>query len=553
MSLPVPIAVVLKTPRACHVVTDEIRDLSMRNTVPGGYANVRLQLASGARLPLSTQPDDIDYYGLVTVYDTQAGEVVGQGRIEDLGKTAGPDGQVWDLGAVGPAAHTEDISRSYVPVDRLYSQFKESSINKPYAHWVTTNDDMDPGGGLQVSVPRGTHVSIGPVDEDVADMLYQAINYAGQKVARVRVEWDIGFTDTAWILQVITKTGPTGTKVVACSQTASPAGGSLLGKLTTDGGNIVLGNNCVTLRARHTGVEQTIPDDLCWFQFNDWSVKAVLFDQTGAEITSGYGGDTYTADQIVTDIVARFLPKYDLAGASIAVGSYGIDQCAYYDPTTPRKMFEDLMLLEASAYWAAWEANAAGLNRFEWKVWDTAVSYEADVSLDAFEAPSTAADLYNAARVRYQTTNGTIKNLQRTSSVAQLTAAGLTREWPIDLGDNIGSTANAAQAGDVFLADHQYPPNAGRITIARPIVDLQTGRMVPPQQLKSGKLMRVNGINPYVDSLNPVGRNGVTVFRVRSVDYQASSAAAQCELDTYSLTTARALAQLARQPALRRR
>jgi hypothetical protein len=91
------------------------------------------------------------------------------------------------------------------------------------------------------------------------------------------------------------------------------------------------------------------------------------------------------------------------------------------------------------------------------------VSYEADIALDEFDAPSTAADLYDKVLVRYQTTSGTIKNLQRTQTVPQLTAAGFSREGLLDLGDDVGSTNNATQAGDQFLAEHLYPVNAGTV------------------------------------------------------------------------------------------
>lgn len=549
MSIPVPLAVRLKTSRADRIITQDLRNLSFRSVAPGGFASIQLSVASN-RLALSQTPDEIDYYGRVYVYDRRNNNVVAEGRIEDLGRTAGNEGQLWDLNAVGPSAHAEDVTRPYIVVDRLNTSWKQSSINKQYANWQTTNDDMDPGGGLRVHIPRGTDLLVS--DIDVADMLYQQISYAGMKVARVKVEWDIGFTDTAWVLQVITKTGPSGTKVVAAQQTANPTGGTLTAKLTTDGGNIVNGNNCVTFRARHNGVPNVIPDDLCWFEFDDWYIRTILLDQTGAEITTGYSSGTVTADQIVADILGRFLPKYDGAGASIAANSYLIDQFAHYDGVTPKKILEDLMLLEAAFYWAAWESNSAGLHRFEWLQWPTTVAYDADVR-DGYQAPASAVDLFNTVRVRYQHTSGTIRTLQRTQSVAQLTNAGLTREGFVDLGDQIGSTLNATQAGDQFLLNHQYPPNQGTLTIARPITDFTTGRMVMPWEIRPGRLIRVRGVQPNIDSLNPVGRNGTTVFRIKAVTFDASTGAATLELDSYPLVTATALAQLARKPPIRRR
>lgn len=554
-----PLSVAVKTGRAWRIVTDDLTGLRIRNTAPGGYASIQMKLANGARLPLSRDPDELDYYGRVYVFDTRTGEVVCEGRIEDLGRTAGDGGQEWDIVAVGPSAHAEDVTKPYVCIDRMNTAWKPSSINLQFAQWQQTNDESDPGQGMRCYIPEGTDV---PANTKVGDVIYQMIGAAGQQIARLVVDVTIGFNDAGWASQVITKSSVTGTPHTA-GQFVGPGSGTpphsttLVCALDTDGGgSIVTGDKYVTFRATHiSGAGILIPDTLCWFQFDNWYVKAVRQFKDGTTKTSGYSGETLTSNKIVEDILPKFLPMYDGTNASITTGGYDINQFAYYDGVTASKMFDDLMLHEPALVWQAWESNTAGLYRFEWKPWDTLVSYEGDILFDQFDAPSTAVDLYDAVTVRYAATSGTIKNVQRTQTVSQLTAAGFSRQGWIDLGDEIGSTENATQAGDEFLAERQFPANAGTVTIGRPLVNLQTGLLEYPWQFKSGRLIRMRGVDPNPDSLNPAGtaRDGVTVFKIKSAEYDAEQGTVSLELDTYSRTTARALADFVKQPRVRRR
>jgi hypothetical protein len=129
--------------------------------------------------------------------------------------------------------------------------------------------------------------------------------------------------------------------------------------------------------------------------------------------------------------------------------------------------------------------------------------------------------------------------------VQELTDAGLNREAFLDIGSD-RSANDANQAGDVFLSEHKTPPNAGTLTVARPIVDLIGGGMVQPYEIRPGNLIRVRGVLPRVDSLNAQERDGLTVFRIIGMQYRASSGTAELELDSYPLTIAQALAALKR-------
>jgi carboxymethylenebutenolidase len=86
-----------------------------------------------------------------------------------------------------------------------------------------------------------------------------------------------------------------------------------------------------------------------------------------------------------------------------------------------------------------------------------------------------------------------------------LTAAGITRTAFLDLGDDLGSLAGAQRAGDMFLAQHIYPPNAGRLAISRPILDMTRQCFAAPFAIRPGELIRVRGVQARVDALNPTG------------------------------------------------
>ena len=98
-----------------------------------------------------------------------------------------------------------------------------------------------------------------------------------------------------------------------------------------------------------------------------------------------------------------------------------------------------------------------------------------------------------------------------------------------DLGDEIASSENATQVGDQFLDGHAAPPNAGTLTVARPIYDHERGTRIMPWEIRPGTLIRVRGIQPNTNSLNATGRDGTTVFSVIGVDYNTDSAAATLE------------------------
>lgn len=518
----VPLVVRIKSERDDRTITRDLRKLSYRSTVPGGFASASVALDR----PLSLDPDEIGLYADLYVYDGRSGATVWQGRLEDPGRGASEAGEVWTLRAVGSAAHARDDTRPIIYTDRMLGRWFRADNVTPAG---TDSVSPPPSGGdigLLMALPNGT--GLGTNSRVVRE--YRALREFGQKLARIDTEWDAGRTTADLRIQLVTRIASGASDVVVRDDAASTAGGGSSGEVVvTDWTN---GNDLAEARLIWTGVPTTVADEDTWAVFQSLVVTAMRYAANGSEITSYTKAGVY-AHEVVNDLLGRMLAKYDGANASVATNTYEIDQMAYPDAVTPERILADLMLVESDHYWAAWEDSPTnpGKARFEWRAWPTTVAYEASAS-DGYSAPGSAASLYNKVVVRWRDTDSRIRSTTRTQTVQALTDAGLTRTAAVDIGDELASEANANQVGDAFLAEHANAANAGTITIRRAIMDHSLGRKVQPWEIRPGKLIRVRDVKPRVDALNATDRDAVTVFRVQEVDYDAGSNTATLALDS---------------------
>lgn len=536
MSLTIPLAVRLSTAKGDRHVTKDLHDLSFRSVAPGGFASATLTLSR----PLAIQPDEIAEFGQVYIYDRRDGQTAWEGRLEDPGRSAGEGGEVWQITATGPAAHAQDRTVSLIYADRRLEGWSIGAQSTVSVN-VSFNDDE----AIKMSLAAGTTFGVGLAGLAV----YHQIAYTSQEIGYVNIPWSSGAASSNLELRLGTSLGTGGTTAVD-TDTASLTPGALTG--SRGGINpITSGHDTVRLRFVRTASDLAVANDTVWVQFTP-HVRGLLKDATGADITSGYTTDTVLASEVVADLLGRLLPRYDGAGATITTTSFPIDQLSYPDGASPQKVFEDLMTIEPAYYWAAWETNTSGNHRFEWVPWPATVRYEASTA-DGFDSPSSASELYNAVSVRWRNGIGVGLTTRRTSTVKILDDAGLTREAYLDLSDEAGSPTMAIQAGDEFLAQHTTPVNSGSLTIARPILDIDKGRYVQPWEIRPGSLIRVRDVLPRVDSLNATARDGVTIFKIAGMDFNASSATATLDLDSYPLTVSRAIADLNKRRITRKR
>lgn len=537
MSMAVPLTLRLRTSSGDSDVTAKIHDLHFRTEIPGGFATAQIRLDR----PLSISSADLDYYASLFVYDGRHGGVIWEGRVEDLGRGVDGDGQVWDIAAVGPQAHASDQTLPLIYCDQSLDRWKRSRYSTPGGHTETGEIDEDTPS-LEVYATEGSTVTT----SWMGDWIYRAMYYTGQTVARVRADTVEDGASSNYHIAVVGRIAA-GTAVWLKTYNWVTVPGIMVGNVgaTDDLANTWdNGINVVSLRAQRD-VSNTTADEFAKAHFYNPSVRSMLKNADGSDITdpSSYAVNNVDPVEVIADLLGRVLTKYDGANATLIGSGVDLTQVAYPDGITPAGIFEDLMVFDPGFYWAAWESNTAGKHRFEYIPWPTTVRYEA-TTVDGFNSPGSAADLFNEVRVRWVDSITRVRTTRRTQTVDQLTAAGLTRSSFIDLGDEIGSSTNAARVGDNFLLEHRYPPNAGTLNVSRPIVDNDSGRMVQPWEILPGHLIRVGGVLPSYDSLNPTARDGVTIFKVVSVEYDSGSNTATLELDSHSRSVARALASL---------
>lgn len=541
MTLPIPLTAVLQSSGGSRPVTLDIRDLQFRWSVPGGFGGCTIDLAR----PLYMQPTELDYYAELTVYDARNAAAAYTGRVEDLGRSAGPDGAVWQVAAVGPSAHTQDDTRPIIYNDRRLDAWIKATGVTLEAQTAQTTIGEDPGGTGNDAIVLTMQSGLPVTGNEGSTAEYRALVDSSQKLAIMGYIHDSKFASAIWKVRGFSSIST----VWRDNNMSNVLSATDYGFIGTDW---VAGEARPFLKIVWTGGASTTSET--WTSFMDVIIVATRYLKDGSEKLSGYASATdavgILASEVVADLLGRVLPQFDGDTADITATTYRIDQLAYPDGVTARQVLDDMMDIEADYYWAAWEKTSAGLNRFEWVQWPTTVRYEADAQLDQLNSPASAAEMYNKVNVRYRDTRGIIRQVTRTATVASLTAAGLNRTAFVDLGDELGSAANAARIGDQFLTEHAAPPNAGQLTVSRPLLDLKTGRMVQPWEIRPG-LVRVRGVQPA--GAGTSGRDGFTVFRVVGADYRAADNSVQLELDSRSRTTAQLVAALVRQQKKRRR
>jgi hypothetical protein len=538
LTRPTPLAVRLVTSRTDVHVEHQVRDIGFRTTIPGGYASATFTLDR----PLSIAPDEIALFGKVFVYDTRHGGTVWEGLLEDPGRGASASGEIWDLTAIGPSTHVSDRFAPYILVDRSLERWHRSrySTGQGKTSIGELNDGstgFDETPAIMLYAEQGSAITT----SWAADMIYRSIFYCGQLIARIRADV-LGEGTSANYKTGIWGRAGNGTALYSQLNSWSTSPQVLAANLGSSGWNNTI--SVVSFRSQRD-VSSTTADEFTNNYFYNVCVRAVVKNADGTDnlSTSGYNVNNVDPVEVVADLLGRFLPRYDGANAILIGSGVDIDQLAYPDGVTPGEVLADLAVWDPAFYWAAWESNAAGKYRFEYIPWPTSIRYEA-TTVDGFSSPGSAVDLYNRVHVRWRDETGRIRNTIRTQTVTELSNAGITRQFWIDLSDETGSAVNAQVVGDNFLLEHKYPPNAGTLTVSRPILDNLTGRMVMPWEILPGHLIRVGGVVPRVDSLNPTTRDGVTIFKLVSMEYSSSSASATLELDSYSRTVARQLASL---------
>jgi hypothetical protein len=538
----IPVTIRLRNSSVDQHITDRVASPMYRSVAPGGYAEASFSLHS----PIDRTDPLLQPFTRVYVYDARSAEVVWEGRLQLPGRSADEQGSIWQLTASGPAAHTLDSTAPLIYIDRSLEGWVQDTLEAQFippsaSAASSTNPTLDGEDVMLCQFADGSTVNSSPSSRASAG--YYGFIGSPMEIGAFAYGWDSGTTNVNFAVESAVGVSPTYTNIID-NPTANVAGGSATKWVIDD---FTAGKNILTVRIRRSaGGATTLAGDTVWAAFRDLRILGRRMSATGvlASGATGMGSSSIfvRASWVVQDLLGRLLPQFDGASATFATDVVDIDQLAYRDPVTPNQVLEDLMKLEADKYWAAWESNSAGKYRFEWATWEREVRYEATAA-DGFSAPAPSYELYDKVIVRWRDTKGRIKYTTRTQTITALTDNGITRTGFLDLSDEAGSEANAQRAGDNFLAEHAKPPAAGTLRVAQPILDIANSREVSPWLIRPGELIRVHGIEASVNSLAATERDGLTVFRIVSVQVDGDGIAT-LELDMFTQDEVRALSNL---------
>lgn len=536
MSLPVPLTVRVNGEH----VTRKVESLAFRKEAVGGLRSISFKL----RHPVDAPPAYLQPLSRVDVFDARTAEIVAQGRVADTGRTTADDGQSWDVVAFGPTQAASDVTKPKVWIDTSFSEdgwhTYTGTSNMNYSAGPSGSPVSDASGVL-AKFPNGDRVTDTP-SYSFAAYVYDRIRLAGGKLARVHATWGAGLTSGDYAVQL--RTGPNGgTSNEADGQTATTATSTSTAVVGTDFAN---GDDTVALWFTYGGSGPVlIAADDVWVFWDSITIEALRTYNSGAEVTSGYVGST-NSGTIVDDLLGcGMLPEFDGPRSEVAAGTSGIvTQLAYMEGVSAAQVLADLMSLEPAFRWYTEPDRTGDGYLLRWETWPTTVRYEATIE-DGGSFPNSTQSLYNAVTVAWVDVNGRHQTTTRTAACDILDASGLTRHTTITMPEAVGNTTASAQSfGDNFLSEHNAPQNGGTLNIARPIRDLQTGRMVEPFEIEAGELVRVRGVEAYPDALNADDNDGQSVFRIFAVDYTSDDNRAVLALDADPKTTAAALAKL---------
>ncbi len=560
MSLSQPIAVTLTGDGWNRDITREVRNVRYRLQASGGMAGMSVDLDR----PVGAFAPEACPYALLRASETRNASVLCEGRLEDPGVSMGSRENGRRLSALGASTHAQDTPGGYVAVDSSLDDLMPSVVSRK---WINSSTEMitDQSGafafeGLRMSVTTGTEI---PPISNVASFVYPTLMETGQKLASVVgsfLHGNVGSSLHRFGLRV----GPnldafTGsTTDIAFLTGASPSPLSFLWRRGVEWSG---GLDAIVpwFLWRWVSAGATfVAGEATWLGLGgNFRIRPVMHTATGAEISadSPFTTTHCASHEIVNDLLGTRLPKYNGAAAEVALGTDGlITQFAFRDPVTVDAMLADLIALEGDQFfWAAWETDANGLARFEWTRWPSTIRYELD-AYDGLDLAGSTAGLYNRCIVRWRDSLGRLRTTLATATVDALTNAGLSRTGILDLGENlVTDLASAIIAGNAWLAQANVPVGGGTITVARPVLDRATGRMVMPHEMRPGCLAAVRGLDVSAASLSATARDGRSVFRVIAVEYDTARAAATLDLDRLPATTNHQLRGLTGEFANRRR
>jgi len=514
--------------RTNRIVNRYCRGLKFTKVAPGGHQSLSFTMVLPRGMFNDLGPEDRVY-----VYDARTARTVWEGYLENPTPTDGPDGQQYDINAMGGMALASDETRALIYIDKSLDGWPLDSSSSAAAS-SDTGPDVVFTSGKRVStvLPGGAVLGTGAYAQVTNTVCQRAgMNLGAISIgARYSGKADAGYSEFM--------VSPSGA-VDSRSMTNSPAS---VTKWVTDT-NFPTGTQLMQLRLVRVGGATNVADDTTWTNWVDPSIIGQRMDRNGTLLTGSAGlvsASQVLASQVVEDLLGRLLTFCDPGTAQVDTTSFGITQLAWPDGVKAADVLNKLSDFEAGYLWEILETLDSGKHRFNYRAWPTTPRYMVSVR-DGWQQRGSDVDLCNRILVSWTDPAGVTQVEPVTAADLGLTGLGLPVDAlgtrvkdadPITLPDGLGSLANAVQIGGQILTDKIKPPKSGTVVVRRPIMDLLTGNMVNPWELEAGYLCRI--------------RETGDDLRITQADYDDDSCSMALTLGTPVLTDDQRLARLDR-------
>jgi hypothetical protein len=506
-----------------RIVTRYCRGLKFTKVAPGGHQSLAFTMV----LPRNTF-NALNAADRAYVYDARTAKTIIEGYLENPTPNDGPDGQQFDVSAVGGMALANDETRALIYVDTDLSQWTKEPISAAGAT-VETMTDVAQVNTLKVQFPQGQLIA----NNAVASAVNMELQRAGMRLGGIHVVLTTGKTDANYTWEFKTLSGST----IASTLVPSPG--------TADWFVVdhFIDTDYFVLLCRRIGASTNVADDQSWVAGSTISVVGRRMDRNGTLLNGAAGHLSATqvlASQIVEDLLGRLLTFCDPGTAQVDATTFGITRLAYPDGVKAAGVLNDLAVFEPGYLWEILETLDNGKHRFNYRAWPTTPRYEVSTR-DDWKQRGSDVDLCNRILVNWTDGNGNAQSTPVTAASLGLVGIGLPVDDlgarvkdadPITLPEGKGSAANATRIGGQILTDKINPPKSGTILVRRPIIDQLTGNTVMPWEIEPGYICRV--------------RETGDDLRITQVDYDDDSCSMLLTLGAPVLTDEQRLARLDR-------
>lgn len=484
-------------------VTQYASGLQFRKSAVGGHADASVRL----KVP-NSMFDQLGPADRLYIYDARTAETVWEGYTNNPGTASGRDGQGLDLSALGGSALASDRRERLVYIDRSLESWAQDTEHPQAPSGTAQVSDGPDGSGVLEGTP-GLYLQFNPghpVDSGYqVGLIYNGLLDSPMKVGGLVGRYDAGINSPGlyrvdWFALPAAGTSYWDVLHLGVTDLELYAGGAYL-----DADQPMLAITMI-----YTGAATNVTTDTVWSLTGDVSVLGQLVDRYGADLNMATAAhvtvpDAYIlAHEIVEDLLGRILTFCDPSTATLDVATYEIDQLSYADATSAADVLADLALYEPDMLWEILESDDNGLHRFNYRAWPTIHRYLIPPSMP-IDVPGSDVDLCNRIAVNWADVKGKpqitivgayVPELGNKSPVLagalDPTFVGRVRDAdPVTLPEGRGSAANAVRIGTQILAEKADPPTAAKVTVDRPIMDVDQGRWVMPWEIEPGYLARV--------------------------------------------------------------